>query len=54
VGIPKDSIVNYETQIKAENFLLIAHGTMEEVQKAKELLAKTPAQELNIHSANEA
>jgi hypothetical protein len=54
VGIPKDSIVNYETQIKAEKFLLIAHGTMEEVQKAKELLAKTPAQELNIHSANEA
>jgi hypothetical protein len=54
VGIPKDSIVKYETQLKAERFLLIAHGTIEEVRRAKELLAETPAQELNIHSGNEA
>ena len=51
MGIPKDSIVKYETLLRAENFLLIAHGSKEEVQKAKQLLAKTPSLELNVHSA---
>lgn len=50
MGIPKDSIVKYETFLRAENFLLIAHGSKEEVQKAKQLLAKTPSLELNVHS----
>ncbi len=38
IGIPTDSIVAYETQIKAGKFMLIAHGTPLEVQKAKETL----------------
>lgn len=50
VGIPKDSIIKYETQLKAERFLLIAHGTVEQVDKAKEILEKTSAEEINIHS----
>ena len=37
-GIPKDSVVEYETSLKAGKFLLIAHGTADEVQKARELL----------------
>jgi uncharacterized membrane protein len=35
IGIPKDSIVEYETQIKAGKFMLIANGTHAEVQKAR-------------------
>ena len=35
IGIPKDSIVEYETEIKAGKFMLIAHGTNIEVQKAR-------------------
>jgi uncharacterized membrane protein len=35
IGIPKDSIVEYETEIKAGKFMLIAHGTHIEVQKAR-------------------
>lgn len=38
IGIPADSIVAYETQIKAGKFMLIAHGTPLEVQIAKETL----------------
>jgi uncharacterized membrane protein len=38
IGIPKDSIVEYETEIKAGKFMLIAHGTHTEVQKARETL----------------
>jgi uncharacterized membrane protein len=38
IGIPKDSIVQYETQIKAGKFLVIAQGTAEEVERAREIL----------------
>ena len=39
VGIPKDSIVTYETQIKAGEFLVIAHGARSQVEKSKAILA---------------
>jgi uncharacterized membrane protein len=38
VGIPKDSVIQYETEIKAGKFVLIAHGTPDEVADAKETL----------------
>jgi len=50
LGIPKDSIVRYETQLKADKFILIGHGSAEEVEKAKSILASTQATELNIHN----
>lgn len=40
VGIPKDSIVNYETQIKAGKFVVIAHGVGARVEKSRTILAK--------------
>src|ERR1035438_5033621 len=33
IGIPKDSVVTYETALKADKFLLLAHGTADEVGK---------------------
>jgi uncharacterized membrane protein len=51
IGIPKDSIVKYETSLKANKFLLVAHGTGEEVEKAKKILETTKATETTIHSA---
>jgi hypothetical protein len=38
IGIPKDSILNYETQIKAGKFVVIAHGTRDEVARSKTIL----------------
>ncbi|WP_020602088.1 general stress protein [Spirosoma spitsbergense] len=38
LGIPKNSIVQYETEIKAGKFMLVAHGTAYEVTKAREIL----------------
>ena len=35
IGIPKDSILEYETEIKAGKFMLIANGTHIKVQKAR-------------------
>ena len=38
VGIPKDSVIQYETDMAADRFLVMAHGTDEEVQRAKKIL----------------
>ena len=51
IGIPKDSIVKYETSLKSNKFLLVAHGTREEVEKAKTILETTSATETTIHHA---
>ena len=51
IGIPKDSIVKYETALKAGQFLLLAHGTMAEVSKAKEILQGTNPAESAVHPA---
>lgn len=40
IGIPKDSIIEYETQIKAGKYLLIAHGEQHDVGKIEETLSK--------------
>jgi uncharacterized membrane protein len=39
IGVPDDSIVEYETEIKAGKFMLLASGPKEEIEKAKEILA---------------
>jgi hypothetical protein len=39
IGIPKDSVLTYETQIKAGKFVVIAHGTRDEVAKTKVILS---------------
>jgi hypothetical protein len=41
LGIPKDSIINYETALRADKFLLVAHGTPEELARAKNVLTST-------------
>jgi Protein of unknown function (DUF3341) len=50
IGIPKNSVLKYETAIKADKFLLIAHGTAAEAAKAKDILAATQPAELNQHT----
>jgi uncharacterized membrane protein len=41
IGIPKDSVLNYETALKSDKFLVIAHGTADDVQRAKSILEQT-------------
>jgi hypothetical protein len=41
LGIPKDSIVRYETALKTDKFVLIVHGTEEETTSARELIDRT-------------
>jgi hypothetical protein len=53
IGIPKDSALKYESSIKAGKFLLIAHGTAEEAEAARRILANTGAEELNVHQPDQ-
>ncbi len=51
IGIPKDSIVKYQTALTTDQFLLIAHGTGAEVAKAKEIIASTNPANYTLHTA---
>lgn len=50
IGIPKNSILQYEAKVKAGKFLLILHATPEEVERAKDRLDDTQAAETTIHA----
>ncbi len=49
IGIPKDSVLSYETQIKAGKFVVIAHGMRDEVDKARTVLAGATHHEGKTH-----
>ena len=38
VGIPKNSVLRYETALKADKFMLVVHGDAQEIKRAHELL----------------
>jgi uncharacterized membrane protein len=49
IGIPKDSVVKYETAVKSDKFLVLVHGTADEVAKAKDILQTTHPVEVALH-----
>jgi hypothetical protein len=44
IGVPKNDVVKYETVVKADGFVLIAHGTEEDIARAKTILDETRQQ----------
>ena len=50
IGIPKNSVVQYETEVKNGGLLLVAHGTPEEVERARDILHQTEAQTTTVHA----
>jgi hypothetical protein len=49
LGIPKDSVLDLETALKADKFLVVAHGTAEDVEKAKAILSAQGASSVVAH-----
>ena len=49
IGIPKDSILKYETALKAGKYVIVAHGTADEVTNAKKIIENTEAIESDVH-----
>jgi hypothetical protein len=50
IGIPKDSVVQYELAVKTDKFLLIVHGTASEVEKARDIIQSTRPISVTLHS----
>jgi len=50
IGIPKDSVLKYEVALKSDKFLLVVHGTQDEVAKAKDIIAGTEHSSYTVHS----
>src|ERR1700691_5320922 len=51
IGIPKDSVVQYEAALKADKFLVLAHGTSDDVAKARGILQTTHPLDITTHAA---
>ena len=52
IGIPETSVLEYESSIKAGKFLLVAHGTADEVRRAKATLSKSGAPKPEVYLAD--
>jgi hypothetical protein len=50
IGNPKNSIVQYETEVRNGKLLLVAHGTPAEVEHAKDVLHQTQAKTTTVHA----
>jgi hypothetical protein len=49
LGIPKDSILKYETALKADKFVLIAHGSAAETARAQGIINGTGPEAMEHH-----
>ena len=53
VGIPRDSVLQYETAIAADGFLVMAHGTTAEMAQAEYALKGLHPQRLELHQGGQ-
>ncbi len=50
IGVPKDSVLQYETALKTDRFLVMAHGPAAEIARAKTILATVSPASLDVHT----
>ena len=50
-GIPKDSVLVYEAAVKADDFLVMAHGSADDIARAKKILGTTDATRVDVHTS---
>ena len=53
LGIPKDSVLRYETALKANKFMLVVHGGAQEIKRAHELLKTSGLSSFDHHHAQD-
>lgn len=52
IGIPKDSVLDYELALKTDKYLLMVHGAAPEVGRAKAILDSTGCIDVALHLAD--
>lgn len=50
IGVPNDSVLRYEQDLRAENFLVVVHGSEAEAQRAQGMLQAGEATRVEIHA----
>lgn len=50
IGIPKNSVIQYETALKADNFLVMVHGTPEEAIRGRAILGIEKPTRLDVYT----
>lgn len=53
IGIPKDSVLRYETALKASKFMLVVHGDAQEITRARELLDASGLSSFDSHRTHD-
>lgn len=51
IGIPKDSVLRYETALRANKFMLMVHGDNQEISRAHEVLKSSGLSSFEHHRA---
>jgi len=49
IGIPKDSVVQYDVALKTDKFVLIVHGSPDAVAKARDIIGATEHSSYEVH-----
>jgi len=49
LGLPKERIVRYEIALKSGRYVLIAHGTSDEVKQAQDIIDRSETEESEEH-----
>ncbi len=49
IGIPKDSVIKYEEVIKTDGYLVVAHGSADEMARSKAILASSNPTQIDLH-----
>lgn len=49
IGIPQDSIMQYESALKSDKFIVLAHGTVGQVEQAMSILKVAGATQVDAH-----
>jgi hypothetical protein len=50
IGVPKDSVIQYETAVKTDSFLVMAHGPAAEIARAKTILSTVRPVSVDVHA----
>jgi hypothetical protein len=49
IGIPNNSVVEYEAAVKTDSFLVMIDGSLSEMERAKTILAAAKPSQLDVH-----
>ena len=49
IGIPKDSVIQYEQAVKTDGYLIVAHGSADEMTRSKAILEFSNPARVDLH-----